>query len=455
MKITEIYKSIIKYLGLESDNNGFIYAANGDKKEFVVINGLKLVLPTKEQLKAFDPNETIIFHPLMENIFQSESPVIDKIKNIINIRLNYTIGAIIQALLTVVASPEFHSKLNPEQAELLVKIKDADEKSVLNFINIMLNGIKTKASSLFINIYLRKGGVYKDKKYPRVGIVTFPFYKELIDNKVDKIRVKDKETYKAIMEFILPEITESEVYNYGSNSNVAPYIDAIMMTSANIASRLNDILNMYKDFIDDADKLIFSHDWIDYFNNLEQLMPEIRKVPMQYGNDGNITIDNTPEQPVNSQQPMNMGMVYPQQPNYQQQPMQQPMQPPTIKKSNKGLDFKSLMQVNPNIGYNQNVMNPLIANQLARQQPMMPMQGQPYPPNMMNPNMVYPQQPMMPMQGQPYPQQPMMPMQGQPYPPNMMNPNMVYQQPPMMPMQGQPYPQQYQPNPAYPTRNIW
>jgi len=289
-----------------------------------------------------------------------------------------------------------HSKLTPAQAEILIKIKDADEKTVLTFINIMLNGIKNKANNLFTNIYLRRGGVYKNKKYSRAGIVMFPFYNDLLEDKVDKIRVKDKEAYKAIFEFIFPELTDSEAYNYGSNSNVAPYIDALLMTSMNLAARLNDIIITYKDYIDEADDLLFSSQWKDYFDNLEQMMPEIRKVPMQYGNDGNIFVENIEEKPISPQVQNNLPQ-YPQQPmlpQYPQQQFQQPQQP-VLKRTNKGLDFKSVMQANPALAYNNNAMAPLINNQIAaRNQGMMP--GYP-PPNMgMMPG--YPNQnmPMMP-----------------------------------------------------------
>jgi hypothetical protein len=302
MKLINIYKDILKYAGLSSDDDGFISTEWGGKKEPTIVGGLRLVLPTRVRLKALDQTNEIMFHPLTENVFRSgESDVIQKLKLILNIRLNYTIGIVAQSLLHTLASPDSHCKLTPLQSNLLTVIKDIDQKTVQNFTNIMVAGLKNKAGRLFINTYLKKGGYLKGVKHSRVGIISFPFYEALIEGKYDKdckeektLRTKDKIAYIAIFEFMFANIKDNEGYNYGSDSRVAPFLDSLLHSTGLVASELNDVINDFEEFIDSADSLLFDSAWSDHFINLESLTPEIRKIPVQFGNDGSVNIVEQP-----------------------------------------------------------------------------------------------------------------------------------------------------------------
>lgn len=385
MKLLEIYRAVLKYCGMEADDNGFIALRVDGKLEPTFIDGLRMVLPTDQQLRSFNPKETIVFHPLAENILRGESEVIQKLKTLINIRLNVTVGIIGQTLLNLVASPAQHSKLDTEQAELLVAVSDADEKSVTNFVNVMLAGVKTSPERIFTNIYLKRGGTHRDKRYSRVGIVTFPFYANLLEGKVDKIRVKDVETYKQLMQFIFPNIADSEEYNFGSDSHVAPYMEALLRSSANVATRLNDLITMYRDYMDEPDELMFDSEWFEYFQDLNSLQSEIRKVPAQQGSEGTVGREELPAPaPVAAAMPaqttpVNMGQPYPM--------AQAPAARPEVKQTKRGLDFKSVVATNPGLAMTPNPMAPHVMNQWQQQQ----MQQQQRPPSW-----AMPQQPQMP-----------------------------------------------------------
>lgn len=390
-RLTEIYTSILRFAGLDVDDQGYVSMLYDEKRDPAFIDGLRIVLPLDYHLRNFNPKEKIIFHPLTENILRGESEVITKLKHFINVRLNFTIGIVSQALLNLVASPEFHSKLNPEQAELLTTITDSDDKTVTNFISLMVAGIKTTPERLFTNIYLKRGGTFNGKRYSRAGIVTFPFYQNLKEDKIDKIRVKDKETYKQLMEFIFPGLDQMEEYNFGSDSGVAPYLEALMRTSAKLASRLNDILILYKDFIDEGEKVMFDSDWMEAFQDLNSLTPEIRKIPVQFGNDGTTNITEEPK--VEATQVVQHQV---QAPVYQ--PAQQAYQPPAapeLRKSKRGLDFQSILQTNQAVAMTPNPLAPQMyqqqMQQMAQQQQQMP--GWATPPQGMMPQQGMLQQP--------------------------------------------------------------
>jgi hypothetical protein len=436
VNLLDTYRSILKFASLEADNDGYAYATIGDRKEPSLINGKRIVLPLSQHLR--NPDEKQIFHPLSENIMRGESEIIEKLKENINIKLNYTFGVISQHLLLLATSPELHDQLTPDQTDALIALKDADTNTTKNFVKLMVAGIKKQPTRLFTNIYLKKGGTVRDKRYSRAGIVVFPVYNMLEKNDTEifgvKLRVKDKETLKSLYQFVFPGIDVVENYNYGSDSNIAPYLDCLLKTASGLAGRLNDILDTYRNYIEDADQLVFDSDWLPVFDNLEALMPEIRRIPMQAGNEGKDKITEEPEQPLlapmSTQQPMmaavpqmqmQMPMMQPGMPAYSPyQPMQSPMQPyvkPEVKTTKRGLDFQSMKMANPILGA---APNPL-QNQMAMQQYQQAMRQQ----------QMYQQQPQYTQFGMPI--QPQMPMM-QPGIPQMY-PNQPMMQPVMQPMQ--------------------
>jgi hypothetical protein len=385
IKLNEIYRSILLFSGLEADENGYISSVHNEKRAPAFIEGKHMVLPLDKQLREFNAEERIIFHPLTENILRGESEVITKLKTVINVKLNYTIGILASNLLELVSSPEFHKRFTPEQAELLTSVNEADSKTSANFTSLMVQGIKTGADRTFVNIYLKRGGTHKNKRYSRVGIVSFQMYEQLLADKIDKIRVKDKETFKQLFEFMFPSIQDPEEYNFGSESSIAPYLESLLRTAANIASRLNDLLLLYGEFIEDAEAFMFDSEWMEHLSDIDALQPEIRKVPVQFGNEGLVTtlVDAAPS----AQNSMPQAQLVPMQPVMM--PMQ-PLAPPEIRKTKGGLDFQSLvtasprLQATPNALHNQ--LNQNVRPQYAPQQPPPSWAGT-MQPNMMQPGM--------------------------------------------------------------------
>lgn len=429
MKLLEVYRAILRFSGLVADDNGYISVNLTDKLTPAIVNGCRLVLPTDERLHNSSGEEQTVFHPLTENIRLGESDVIKYLKQCINVRLNLTTGHIVQSLLTLVASPNLHSNLSPEQAGLLAAVRDSDEKAALNLVNIMVSNASTHSDRLFTNIYLKRGAVYKGTKYSRVGIVGFPFYADLLADKVDpkiKLRVKDKAIYKDIFEYVFTDIADAEGYNYGSNSITAPFLEALLRSAAIMATRFNDLLALYSDYIDDYQKYHFDCSWIDALDNVESLMREINSTPPQAGNEGSL-----PEQLQQPARPAYLNQV--QQPQYQVNPPP----PPEIKRSKKGIDFRSLVASNPGLAAVPNALgNQLMAqaqrDQVAAYNAMVQRSGMAYPPAAYPPGTVpngytpgmyaappgMPYPPAMP-QGMGYPQPgyPPGPQPGMPYPP--------------------------------------
>ena len=349
MKLIKIYESVLRFAGFSSDDNGFISNVLAGQKQPAIVDGKQLVLPTQHNLRNFNPDNHIIFHPAVENILRGESVILVKLKQAINIRLNFTIGAIAQSLLNLIASPALHHKLNPDQLRIMMAVKDVDETTVNNYIkHVLLAGAQKNAESLFVHIYLKRGGFLNNRKHPRVGVVYFPFYHDLIefskDNKenkdhgyrIDKLRVKDRESLKQLFDFMIPDIEKEERYNAASDHKMCPYFDALLQTAALIASQLNDLLDLYEEFIEDAEQMKFDSEWIELFQSLEDLDKEFRAIPVQAGNEGQVERQepNTVKEAVNTsfQRPASVPVPT----------MPVPTQP-EVKQTKRGIDFQSLL----------------------------------------------------------------------------------------------------------------
>lgn len=395
-KLIPLYKSILRFSGLDADDNGFVSTVLDNRREPALIGGMRLVLPTESQLRTANPSERVVFHPLSENILRGESEVIEKLTEVINIRLNFTFGIIGQSLLNLVDSPDLHKRLNPQQMQLMIAIKEVDQTTLTNFINVMLSGIKTQPSKVFVNIFLNQGGCLAGQRHSRIGVVSFPVFKEIKDAAETvfgvKIRVKDRTTFQQLYKFVFPSIVNGDEYSCFSDSRVAPYLDVLMKSAMGLASNMNDLLLTFKDFIEDAEALMFDSNWVQDFENLEALLPEIRRIPVQAGNEGKCKLAEVvgktkthqivkPELPPQQaqQQPVAPVPTPPQQvqpPVYNQWQNQAPQMPPQpqppqaagVVKTQNGLDFNSIVANNPMLvggqpmypGYPQPQMQPQI-----------------------------------------------------------------------------------------------
>lgn len=478
-KLLKLYENILDYCSMKPDTHGNINISfvfdDGSDASPAMLEGRQLVMPVDEQFKKYDPDKVIVFHPLQEYVNRGESEVVKALRYQLNVRINYTILVVASSLLELVGSPALHKNLTPEQRELLLQVSGAELTSASRFMEFAVKRFSDASSRFFTNIYLKKAGTYQGQKHARVGVVQFPFY-ELLKSGEVKFKKNDEETFRSILNFMFPgSMDDPEAYNSFSDHRDAPWLDCLLKTSYNLAQRLNDLIRLYKPYIEDADKYVFNEDWVDELENIESYRAEIRRIPSQKGNEGTIEKEGKQEQsvlaqrpvpaPVEKPQPLQQPLPpgppvvqqpqypqypqqqYPQYPNQQmmQPPVMQPMpQPTSLQTTESGkLDFKSIEATNPMVAAAGMVSTPITQWQQAQQMQMqrpqfvdprtgmvyqqpggMPQQMQvdawgrpvvsmqPYPQQMMPPQMGYPQQmqqPMVDQWGRPIQQYPGMP----------------------------------------------
>jgi hypothetical protein len=353
MKLLELYKSLLKTGSMVTTQDGYVSFQNGDSTKPATVKGKRLVLPTPEHLANPDWKERVVFHPLSENIMRGESVVLEEFRSSINTKLNYIIGLLAYQLIQIATSVGDHSKLSPDQLEFLSKLKNADDKTMEAFQKLLAKMSVDQKHNAFISIYLKRGGTVLGKRHSRVGIVTFPFYSELVGGATEvygiKLRVKDRETFINLMEYMFPVIGVAEAHNRGSDSTVAPYLDALMKSVMAISSPINDQVMLFSTVIDNSDSLLIEDGWVETFDNLEVMVPEIRMIPMQAGNEGAAAnakevvsgTDNTVVAPVNPV-PAWQQMIVP-----HQQYNAPVVHSGPVRTASGGLDFQSILNSNP------------------------------------------------------------------------------------------------------------
>lgn len=322
MKINEIYKSVLSFAGMTADEYGFVSVNLVGKQVPTEISGKRLTLPTRENLSK--PEGKIFFHAFSENALHGESEVFKKYKDVVNTRLNLSIGFLMLNLLNIVVSPSIHPKLTPEQKELLKVIGDPNDKSYEDLNMWIQREARKDPSMMFTNIYIKRGGYFGGEKHGRVAIVSFPFHSLLKQESIPNMRKRDVPVFNNLFEFIFPEVEEEEYYNAPSNSMTAPYMESLLRSAHKISSRINEVANLYKDYITDIEDLTFDLSWTEQFDEIDKLKGVILEIPPQVGNEGarSIVDKRTDEQ----FKPVNTSAIQVEQPQPTPQPAPQPVQ---------------------------------------------------------------------------------------------------------------------------------
>lgn len=367
MDILTLYKSILTSLNANVNEEGLVSYVYDGQAFPIMIDGNRLALPTPELLRAgnWKENNLIAFHPLSENLVRGESPVLKKLKGIINLRLSTIIAELLQQLTALAADRNKHSSLPPKAQELLSHMPEADEKTMLAVKHI-LEASEQEGPNRLIGIYLKRGATFRGNKVSKLAVVSFPILEELEskDHTVFgvKLRKKDQLAIESLIKnYILPGADDLETYSAGSNSHEAPYFDCLLKAYANVAEKLNGIIWLHRKHLENDEELRTDLDWQGPASDLSVYRDMI---PTLSGNEGEIietqASSMVPQKAVSSKVPgiLSSGTqkpaAAPVETTQPQRFIQQPVQPvatqpnvpaaPTVVRTARGIDFNSLMQ---------------------------------------------------------------------------------------------------------------
>ena len=256
------------------------------------------VLPLPENLVGLDSNEFLVIHPLSENPSKPASPVVDYLRRMMSVRLNWVLSTMLPELLVFASNPSKHDLLKPEQLDILTCLADVGKESASKFLKLLeASKVKNGHFSTIVSVYLTRGGVVRDKTYHRAAIVKFTLYEELIKAGTDnvvlgvKLSKKDRELFKKLFERVIPGLDDPHHYSTGSNANVAPFMDSMMITFLKLFSITNDMVENYKVVFSIPELMMAPMEWSDAIMDIDSLSSVVRLVPPQRGNEGDSRVD--------------------------------------------------------------------------------------------------------------------------------------------------------------------
>ena len=177
--------------------------------------------------------------------------------------------------------------LSPKQGELLSKLKKLDANAGAYIIK-QINSLQTNDFNMYLTMIVRRSGKAEGKKWQRAGVVKFPLYEELIKDREDsevKMRKKERDLLKDLLEYIFPDIEDPDEYNAGSNDMNAPTLMALLKTVKKIATCINKVVKTFKSIVD-IECCTIPTDWVNDVDESDKFISESRRIPMTSENKG-------------------------------------------------------------------------------------------------------------------------------------------------------------------------
>lgn len=286
-----MYEHMLETAWAGVDEKGHVYTKRFAEDGTVIKHQMQIekknvLIPTQANLSNMNPETEVAFHPLNENPIKGESAVLAKLRHAIATRINYSTMTILTGLLSLSNNKEAHRKLTPEQSELLSVLKEVGDSTVESFARLVSGSLSNGLQNAFVKFYMRRGGKLNDATYSRCSMVSFPFYEDLVAGKDSRIYKKDTAVLLKLFEFMFPKIATPEAYSVGSDSQIAPYTDAFFRSLIELIGCINNMVDIYSDFLEDKDRLKIEAEWAEELPHLQEMIKEIRMIPRQLGSDG-------------------------------------------------------------------------------------------------------------------------------------------------------------------------
>ena len=263
MELSKLYAALLASMNVVADKDGLLSLEYGDQSFPAAVEGKRLVLPTPELLRQGLGDNLIAFHPLSENILRGESPVLKKLKTMSIRKLEQVFSMLIEEFVSLTVDHKRHSKMSPDQKELLQTMPDADEKTYATLEKIF-EACASNSRRKLLTIYLNRGGKLKLEKFARAAIVSFPIMQEFDNDDTTiygvKCRKKDFVGLRQLFDYVVPGAQDSN-YSYGSNDSDVPFFDALVHAYINVATQLNSRISLFKKHLSNADDLMIDLNW--------------------------------------------------------------------------------------------------------------------------------------------------------------------------------------------------
>lgn len=297
-KVLAFYESLLGTLDIKDtgdNDNGLL--SHVDSQEPIMVDGKRLALPTKDNIRLAGKDEVVVFHPLSENVFEGMSEVFIEFRHIVTAKVHKIIAYTAYTLVKLVLDKASHEGLTNAQMGTIAKLDGVDEKFLESFKK-MMNKLEVNGQHQLVNIFMKYGGNLNDNKYMRIAFVSFPLL-ELIEANEDgvildvKFRKKDIALLKTVFELVVPKAFERDAYSAGSNSSIAPYFCALLLATCHILEDTAGITWRFRSHIEEAvgaSTHITAKDILDKIAGDDSILGFVNAIPpMPYNTGDNVT----------------------------------------------------------------------------------------------------------------------------------------------------------------------
>lgn len=289
MKLLDFYTSLLADCHIVDEHGeGMLSARFNDQIIPLTVSKKQLCLPTPEILKGGKWDQRIVFHPLGEKLTRGESEVIKATKDYIALRITVVISTLLKELSHIAASPALHKGMEPKAKEFLKSVSEFDEKTYKTLDKILASCSKDPSRRL-VNFYLKHGGKGSSDAI-RSCIVSFPIMDEFENDEpevfgVKMPRKKDKELIHKLLEYVLGNAEERELYSCGSRNMEAPFFHSLATSFYKLGHRLQTLVAKHRKHLENADELSFGLQWAEQLDNFALYRG---LVPSLEGNEGEV-----------------------------------------------------------------------------------------------------------------------------------------------------------------------
>jgi hypothetical protein len=303
-KIIDYYKILLDLGWMVADEDGNVSVKLGDQLMPATINGMRVVLPTRAQMKNQDWKTRVGFHPLREAFNLGISDMVATLRDQFVQRLNASIAYLMKELIAIAYDQDNQKNLSTEQSQVLNALSKCDASLVKDFESIQKSTKSRNNADMFINIFIKRGGVVKGVTYGRAGIVTFPIYESLKKPEKEpingvKLTNKNREMLIKLYEFVFPTLlADPEFFNVGINSRSAPFIESLVRAVLNVVDALVETAQPYMGIVDLPEILTFPEElgiWKEIFDSKDMVEKLARTIPALNSNEAGEEMDREKE----------------------------------------------------------------------------------------------------------------------------------------------------------------
>lgn len=282
---------ILKDVGVfDATGEGLLSYLADDLPKPATIGGKRLCLPTRDILTDGNWENRVAFAPLSEQISQGPSPVLNALKDYIQLRLKETFKAVSIALMELAIDQKRHKGLKAEATKFLTHVVEADQKTLDTLVRV-LNAVGQAPEKRLVSLFLKNGG---DNGALRSCVVSFPIMDDAAAETTETFfgvkmarKTKDKHLIVALLDYVLGNEEERKSYTKGSTDGEAPYFHALMLSFHAMANKLNKVIDVHKAGCTAIAELRFELAWTEQLIDFTNFAAtHSRAIPALPGNRG-------------------------------------------------------------------------------------------------------------------------------------------------------------------------